>query len=156
MTSDLDLRGVWVPLITPFDAQGAVDVKAIERLCHDALAAGVTGIVALGTTGEASALEDDEKQLVVTTISQVCASAGARVIVGTGSNNTRHTIEATEALEGIPAVVAALVVVPYYVRPRTDARSKAQPRARQQRPVCPPALRSPRSYGVCCSNRYRR
>jgi 4-hydroxy-tetrahydrodipicolinate synthase len=121
MTSDLDLRGVWVPLITPFDAQGAVDVKAIERLCHDALAAGVTGIVALGTTGEASALEDDEKQLVVTTISQVCASAGARVIVGTGSNNTRHTIEATEALEGIPAVVAALVVVPYYVRPSEDA-----------------------------------
>ena len=35
MTSDLDLRGVWVPLITPFDAKGAVDVDAIERLCHE-------------------------------------------------------------------------------------------------------------------------
>ena len=54
MTSDLDLRGVWVPLITPFDADGAVDVDAIERLCREYLAAGATGIVALGTTGEAT------------------------------------------------------------------------------------------------------
>ena len=41
MTSDLDLRGVWIPLITPFDAAGAVDVDAIERLCREYLAAGV-------------------------------------------------------------------------------------------------------------------
>jgi 4-hydroxy-tetrahydrodipicolinate synthase len=121
MTSALDLRGVWVPLITPFDAAGAVDTDAIERLCGDYLASGVTGIVALGTTGEASSLEEDEKQLVISTISRVCAAAGSRVIVGTGSNNTRHTIEATEALAGIPAVVGALVVVPYYVRPAEDA-----------------------------------
>jgi 4-hydroxy-tetrahydrodipicolinate synthase len=39
------------------------------------------------------------------------------LIVGTGTNNTRATIAATKALEGIPAVVASLVVVPYYVRP---------------------------------------
>ena len=58
MTSDLDLRGVWVPLITPFDASGAVDVDAIERLCREYLAAGAIGIVALGTTGEASALDE--------------------------------------------------------------------------------------------------
>ena len=44
MTSDLDLRGVWVPLITPFDAAGAVDVAGIERLVGDALKAGVSGI----------------------------------------------------------------------------------------------------------------
>jgi len=65
MTSDLDLRGVWVPLITPFDAQGAVDVGAIERLCHEYSAAGVSGIVALGTTGEASALEPEEKRVAI-------------------------------------------------------------------------------------------
>jgi 4-hydroxy-tetrahydrodipicolinate synthase len=121
MTSDLDLRGVWVPLITPFTADDAVDVAAIERLCGDYLAAGVTGIVALGTTGEASALEAHEQRLVIDTISRVCAAGGSRVIVGTGSNNTRHTIGATAALAGIPAVVAALVVVPYYVRPSEAA-----------------------------------
>ncbi|MFM7223928.1 MAG: dihydrodipicolinate synthase family protein, partial [Actinomycetota bacterium] len=112
MASDLDLRGVWVPLITPFDAAGAVDAAAIERLCHRSLDAGASGIVALGTTGESSALDDAERRLVVDTVSAVCAARGSRVIVGTGSNNTAHTVEATRALAGIPAVVGALVVVP--------------------------------------------
>jgi len=121
MTSDLDLRGVWVPLITPFDAEGRVDHKAIEQLCGKLLAAGVSGIVALGTTGETSALEADEQRAVIATITKMCADAGSRVIVGTGTNNTNHTIEATEALAGLPAVVGALVVVPYYVRPSEEA-----------------------------------
>jgi 4-hydroxy-tetrahydrodipicolinate synthase len=119
MTSDLDLRGVWVPLITPFDAQGAVDVDAIERLCHEFSAAGVSGIVALGTTGEASSLEADEKQAVIDAVVRACTTAGTRVIVGTGSNNTNATIRATAALAGTP-VVGALVVVPYYVRPSIE------------------------------------
>lgn len=120
MTSDLDLRGVWVPLITPFDAQGAVDVGAIERLCAEYSAAGVSGICALGTTGEASALEADEKRTVIETVSRACAAAGTRVIVGTGTNSTRATIRATEALRSTPGVVGALVVVPYYVRPSVE------------------------------------
>lgn len=117
MASDLDLRGVWVPLITPFDTADAVDADAIERLCHRAIDAGAAGIVALGTTGESSALTDAERRLVVETVSAVCRDRGSRVIVGTGSNNTAHTVEVTRALAGIPAVVGALVVVPYYVRP---------------------------------------
>jgi 4-hydroxy-tetrahydrodipicolinate synthase len=117
MPSDLDLHGVWVPLITPFDASGSVDVEAIERLCGEYLADGVAGIVALGTTGEAPALDADEKAAVIAACSRVCAERGAPLIVGTGTNNTRATIAATKALEGIPAVVASLVVVPYYVRP---------------------------------------
>jgi 4-hydroxy-tetrahydrodipicolinate synthase len=120
MTSDLDLRGVWVPLITPFDAKGAVDAGAIERLCHEYSASGVSGIVALGTTGEASALDDDEKQTVIEAVVRACSAAGTRVIVGTGSNNTRKTIRATAALAATPDVVAALVVVPYYVRPSVE------------------------------------
>jgi 4-hydroxy-tetrahydrodipicolinate synthase len=117
MTSDLDLRGVWVPLITPFDAAGAVDVAGIERLVGDALKAGVSGIVALGTTAETAALTHDEKQLVIDTITRLCADAGSRVIVGTGTYNTVETIAATEARKGLPAVVGALVVTPYYIRP---------------------------------------
>ena len=49
------------------------------------------------------------------------APRGAPLIVGTGTNNTRSTIAATRALEGIPAVVGALVVVPYYIRPSEAA-----------------------------------
>jgi 4-hydroxy-tetrahydrodipicolinate synthase len=120
MTSDLDLRGVWVPLITPFDAKGAVDVEAIERLCHELSAAGVSGIVALGTTGEASSLDGVEKQAVIDAVVRACTAAGTRVIVGTGSNNTDATIRATAALADTPGVVGALVVVPYYVRPSIE------------------------------------
>jgi 4-hydroxy-tetrahydrodipicolinate synthase len=121
MTDGLDLRGVWVPLITPFDTSGAVDVEAIERLCGEYLADGVAGIVALGTTGEAPALDADEKRAVIDACSRVCAERGAPLIVGTGTNNTRSTIAATQALAGIPAVAAALIVAPYYVRPSEAA-----------------------------------
>lgn len=121
MASDLPLQGVWIPLITPFDKAGAVDVDAIERLCGEYLADGVTGIVALGTTGESPVLDADEKRLVIEACSRVCVERNAPLIVGTGTNNTRSTIAATAALEGIPSVVGALVVVPYYNRPSEAA-----------------------------------
>jgi 4-hydroxy-tetrahydrodipicolinate synthase len=121
MPSDLDLHGVWVPLITPFDASGSVDIEAIERLCGEYLSDGVAGIVALGTTGEAPALDAEEKDAVIAACSRVCAARRAPLIVGTGTNSTRTTIAETTAIEGIPAVVGALVVVPYYVRPSEAA-----------------------------------
>jgi 4-hydroxy-tetrahydrodipicolinate synthase len=121
MASDLHLHGVWVPLITPFDKSGAVDIEAIERLCAEYLAEGVTGIVALGTTGEAPTLDSDEKRAVIDACSRACALRGAPLIVGTGTNNTRSTVAETRALEGIPAVVGALIVVPYYSRPAEAA-----------------------------------
>jgi 4-hydroxy-tetrahydrodipicolinate synthase len=117
MASDLDLRGVWVPLITPFDANGEVDVAAIERLVAEYVAAGAAGIVALGTTGENAALDADEKRRVIDACSRACVTAGSRLIVGTGTNNTRGSIAATKAVAGVPALVGVLVVVPYYVRP---------------------------------------
>ena len=61
----VQLRGVYVPLITPFAGDGSVAIDAIERLAHEYLDAGVAGIVALGTTGEASALDADEKRAVI-------------------------------------------------------------------------------------------
>jgi 4-hydroxy-tetrahydrodipicolinate synthase len=121
MPSDLDLHGVWVPLITPFDASGSVDTEAIERLCGEYLADGVAGIVALGTTGEAPALDAGEKDAVIAACSRACAARRAPLIVGTGTNNTRSTIAATKAIAGISAVVGALVVVPYYIRPSEAA-----------------------------------
>jgi 4-hydroxy-tetrahydrodipicolinate synthase len=117
VAGDLDLRGVWVPLITPFAADGSVDVAAIEGLCTGYLDAGVAGIVALGTTGEPSALDDSEKHAVLDACARICAGRGAPLIIGTGTNNTATTIAATQAVAGTPALTAALVVVPYYVRP---------------------------------------
>lgn len=117
MPSDVELRGVYVPLITPFDPAGSVALDAVERLCQEYLEAGAAGIVALGTTGESAALALDERRLVVERCASVCAERGAQLIVGAGTNNTAATVAALQALRGTPALAAALVVVPYYVRP---------------------------------------
>lgn len=60
------LEGVLVPLVTPFDEAGRVDLACLERLAAESLDAGAAGTVALGTTGEASALDDAERRQVVT------------------------------------------------------------------------------------------
>jgi 4-hydroxy-tetrahydrodipicolinate synthase len=117
MVSDTQLRGVYVPLITPFASDGAVALDAVTLLCHEYLDAGATGIVALGTTGESSALSAEEKRSVVDACATVCSERSAQLIVGAGTNNTAATIAAVEALAGTPALTATLIVVPYYVRP---------------------------------------
>jgi 4-hydroxy-tetrahydrodipicolinate synthase len=117
MASELELRGVYVAVVTPFDADGSVALRALEKLVEGYLDAGAAGIVALGTTGESSALSGDEKRGVILTCAAVCEARGAQLIVGAGTNNTAASVAAVEALAGVPACVAALCVVPYYVRP---------------------------------------
>jgi 4-hydroxy-tetrahydrodipicolinate synthase len=111
------LEGVFVPAVAPFDEAGRVDVACLERLVAGFLDDGAAGIVALGTTGEASALDDAERREVVAACSRVCADRGAPLIVGAGTNDTRTTIARHEELADVPGVVASLAVVPYYVRP---------------------------------------
>ncbi len=111
------LRGVYIPLITPFAADGSVALDAIERLCHEYVDAGAAGIVALGTTGESTAVDADERQAIIDACSRACVERGAQLIVGAGTNNTRTTVTAVEALRDIAGLTATLIVVPYYVRP---------------------------------------
>jgi 4-hydroxy-tetrahydrodipicolinate synthase len=117
VATDANLRGVYVPVITPFAADESVATDALERLCHEYLDAGAAGVVALGTTGESTALDAGEKRAVIDACSRVCAERSAQLIVGAGTNNTRTTRQAVKELAGTPALVATLIVVPYYVRP---------------------------------------
>ena len=112
-----ELRGVYVPVITPFAADGSVALDALHRICGEYLDAGSAGIVALGTTGEASSLTADEKQSVIDTCAAVCAARNAELIVGAGTNSTASTVANVEALSGTAALAGTLIVVPYYVRP---------------------------------------
>ena len=116
-----DLRGLWVPLITPFDVEDRVDLDALDRLSRRVLLEGARGIVALGTTGEPAVLTGSEQREVVEVCASACAAAGGLLMVGTGSNSTRATIETTQELCRIAGVSAALVVVPYYTRPSNSA-----------------------------------
>jgi 4-hydroxy-tetrahydrodipicolinate synthase len=111
------LQGVYVPLVTPFAANGTVALDAVERLCHEYLEAGCSGIVALGTTGESSSLEPEEQVAVIARCASVCEESGAQLIVGAGTNNTQKTVAAVDSLREVPALAATLIVVPYYVRP---------------------------------------
>jgi 4-hydroxy-tetrahydrodipicolinate synthase len=117
MASQVNLRGVYVAAVTPFGRDGAVALDSLEGLVHGFLDAGAAGVVALGTTAEAAALEPDEKQAVIDVCAKVCVERSAQLIVGAGTNNTAASVAAVEALRGTPALVAALSVVPYYVRP---------------------------------------
>ncbi|HTT50252.1 MAG TPA: dihydrodipicolinate synthase family protein [Streptosporangiaceae bacterium] len=109
------VRGILVPLITPFAADGRVALGALEALAGDALDAGAAGIVALGTTGEAATLDPAEKQAVIGRCAQVCGPRGAVLVVGAGSNDTGASMAALSARW--PEISAALVPVPYYTRP---------------------------------------
>src|ERR1044071_6239901 len=64
----MDLTGVFVPLVTPFDAAGDVATDALSRLAHELLDDGAAGLVALGTTGEPESLSTGERSVVVDTL----------------------------------------------------------------------------------------
>jgi 4-hydroxy-tetrahydrodipicolinate synthase len=109
--------GLLAPVITPFAADGRVDVDALEKLGAELLDAGATGLIALSTTGEPTSLDDAERAATVAACARVCADRDADLVVGAGSNDTRSTIALHEALADVPGVDASLAVVPYYVRP---------------------------------------
>ncbi len=110
----MTLTGLYVPLITPFDDDGTVARSALEDLAHQVLSAGATGLVALGTTAEPGSLNPDEQRRVLDVVGQVCADRRAPLVVGANST------AALADLRGRPGVVAALSVVPPFVRPGED------------------------------------
>jgi 4-hydroxy-tetrahydrodipicolinate synthase len=107
----MTLHGLYVPLITPFDTAGAVALDALEALARQVLDAGATGVVALGTTAEPASLTGEERRAVLDIAAQVCRERGAQLVVGA------DTPQALEALGHRPEVVAALTLVPPFIRP---------------------------------------
>jgi len=107
----MTLTGLYIPLVTPFDAAGAVALDALEALAHQVLEAGATGLVALGTTGEPGTLDAAEQRAVIDVAGRVCRERGAPLLVGAS------TPAALAELGGRPEVVAALTLVPPFVRP---------------------------------------
>ena len=85
------LRGLYVPLITPFTDDGELATEALEKLAHAVIDAGAAGIVALGTTGEHATLTAAERHAVLDIAARVCRERGAALIAGAGSNDTAAT-----------------------------------------------------------------
>ncbi len=110
-------RGTYTAIVTPF-RDGEIDVAALERLIEGQIAAGVTGIVAVGTTGESPTLSHEERENVIK-LAVKTAKGRCQVLAGTGSYSTRDAITATKRAKEL-GVDAALIVAPYYNKPSQE------------------------------------
>ena len=113
MTAPL-FKGVITALITPL-RDGKVDEAAFTQLLERQIAAGIHGVVPMGTTGESASLSLDEHKRVVELCVQVAAGR-IRVIAGAGSSATDKAIELARFAKTVGAD-GALIVTPYYNRP---------------------------------------
>jgi 4-hydroxy-tetrahydrodipicolinate synthase len=104
---------VLTAMVTPFDAQGKLDLDAARRLARWLAERGNDGLVLAATTGEASTLTDAERCDLIRAVSEAVTIP---VIAGTGSNDTAHSIELTRQARGLGAA-GVIVVGPYYNRP---------------------------------------
>ena len=110
-------RGTFTAVVTPF-RDGGVDVSAFEKLIEAQTAAGITGIVAIGTTGESPTLSHDEREEVIR-LAVATANKRCLVLAGTGSNSTEHAVADTITAEKL-GVDGALLVAPYYNKPSQE------------------------------------
>jgi 4-hydroxy-tetrahydrodipicolinate synthase len=109
------IGGVLTAMVTPFDRDGGLNEEAAVRLMHHLLDNGSDGLVLAGSTGEAPTLTDDEK-LRLWELAVAETRRDATIVAGTGTYDTRHSVELTERATEI-GVDAVLVVTPYYNRP---------------------------------------
>ena len=104
---------VLTAMVTPFDGQGNLDIDGAVALARWLADHGSDGLVVAGSTGEATALSDDEKRELWRA---VAASVTVPVLAGSGTADTRHSVELTAAAEEA-GVEGILAVTPYYSRP---------------------------------------
>jgi 4-hydroxy-tetrahydrodipicolinate synthase len=110
-------HGAFTALVTPF-RNGKIDAAAYEKFIKDQVAAGISGIVAVGTTGESPTLSHDEREELIR-LAVATAKKRCRVLAGTGSNATQHAVADTKMAEKLGAD-GALLVAPYYNKPSQE------------------------------------
>jgi 4-hydroxy-tetrahydrodipicolinate synthase len=111
-------RGAFTALITPMKDSGEVDYDGFRRSIQFQITEGIDGIVPLGTTGENPTLdEEEETKLIEIAVKETAGRVP--IVIGTGSNDTKHMIKYTERAKKLGAD-AALVVTPYYNKPNDD------------------------------------
>ena len=111
-------RGAFTALVTPMTESGEVDYEGFRRLIQFQITEGIDGIVPLGTTGENPTLDDAEEDKLIEIAVQE-SKGKISVIVGAGSNDTKHMVKYVERAKKMGAD-AALVVTPYYNKPNDD------------------------------------
>jgi len=111
----MNFEGVYTALVTPFSAGGEVDWQKLSELVEFQVAAGIDGIVPVGTTGESPTLNTEEHLKVVKTVVDTTAGR-CKVIAGTGANSTAEAVELTQEAKAY-GIDGTLQVTPYYNKP---------------------------------------
>ncbi len=111
-----EINGLLTAMATPFDEEGRVDESAARALAAALIENGSHGVVVAGSSGEAATLDDEEHIGLLRAVVEEIGGSDALVACGTGTNDTRHSIELTRAAAEAGAE-AALIVTPYYNKP---------------------------------------
>jgi 4-hydroxy-tetrahydrodipicolinate synthase len=106
---------VLTAMVTPFTADGALDLDAAARVATTLVDAGNDGLVISGTTGESPTTSDEEQDRLLRAVVEAVGKR-AHIVAGVGTNDTAHTVELAKHAEKAGAA-AVLVVTPYYSKP---------------------------------------
>ncbi|MFF7653368.1 4-hydroxy-tetrahydrodipicolinate synthase [Streptomyces sp. NPDC007983] len=114
-TSQTPFGRVLTAMVTPFTADGALDLDGAQRLATHLVDAGNDGLIVNGTTGESPTTSDVEKAELVRAVVEAVGDR-AHVVAGAGTNDTRHSVELARGAEQAGAH-GLLAVTPYYSKP---------------------------------------
>lgn len=116
--SSAPIQGSLVAIVTPMQADGALDLAALKKLIDWHVESGTAAIVIVGTTGESPTVDVDEHALLIKTTVEHAAGR-IKVVAGTGANSTREAISLSSYAKSVGAD-ASLSVVPYYNKPTQE------------------------------------
>jgi 4-hydroxy-tetrahydrodipicolinate synthase len=117
----METTGCGTAIVTPFRADGSVDEAALRALVNWQIDAGIDFIVACGSTGEASTLDEDEWLMAVCTVAEAAAGR-VPVWAGCTHNSTRTLVRYASRLKQIRGVEAVLSANPYYNKPSQEGQ----------------------------------
>ncbi|MBB3610001.1 4-hydroxy-tetrahydrodipicolinate synthase [Rhizobium sp. BK602] len=111
-------RGVYTVMITPLDAEGAVDLKALAAFTDWQVREGIHGLIPLGSTGEFLSLSEEERDGVARTVLETVAGR-VPVLIGTGAEDTRECVRLSRKAEAMGAD-GVMIIPPFYSTPTDD------------------------------------
>jgi 4-hydroxy-tetrahydrodipicolinate synthase len=132
MLTEHHLKGIYVPLVTPFLSNEDLDLESYRSYLANLIQHNIQGIVVNGTTGEAPTVSWEEVRELVRIAQEIMSNKGNRIplIIGVGTNHTLSTVKRIE-LAGQLGADAVLVVTPYYSRPSEEGILEHYRRAAQ-------------------------
>jgi 4-hydroxy-tetrahydrodipicolinate synthase len=111
-------RGVYTVMITPLDAHGAVDLKALSAFTDWQVRQGIHGLIPLGSTGEFLSLSEEERDAVARTVIETVAGR-VPVLIGAGAEDTRECVRLSRKAEAMDAD-GVMIIPPFYSTPTDD------------------------------------